>query len=100
MGRCARGTVSKPRPGPGHRAEYNVAARCHPARFAPEFRYAGCLYYAATVAYGAFETCNTWIAEALRAGGDQGGAKQDFHGASSTGSSVVHFGTSRTISVV
>lgn len=31
--------------------------------------YPGSLFYASTVAYDAFETCNTWIAEALRAGG-------------------------------
>ncbi|MGH7190467.1 MAG: DUF2459 domain-containing protein [Acetobacteraceae bacterium] len=31
--------------------------------------YTGSLYYASTVDYDAFETCNTWIAQALRAGG-------------------------------
>ncbi|MGH7071399.1 MAG: DUF2459 domain-containing protein [Acetobacteraceae bacterium] len=31
--------------------------------------YLGSLYYASTVDYDALETCNTWVAEALRAGG-------------------------------
>ncbi len=31
--------------------------------------YPGSLYYAASIPYDAFYTCNTWIAEALRAGG-------------------------------
>lgn len=31
--------------------------------------YPGSLYYAASVPYDAFQTCNTWVAETLRAGG-------------------------------
>ncbi|MGH7120624.1 MAG: DUF2459 domain-containing protein [Acetobacteraceae bacterium] len=31
--------------------------------------YPGSLYYAASLPYDAFHTCNTWVAEALRAGG-------------------------------
>jgi Protein of unknown function (DUF2459) len=44
------------------------AASASPAPFS-NGPYEGSLYYAASARYSAFHTCNTWAAEALRAGG-------------------------------